>query len=212
MENIFQTFRNSLKHWYIPLIIGILLILLGFYVFTTPLETYLTLVLFFTASFIASGLMDIVFSIQNHKILKGWGWFLVSGILTLAMGFYLVAYPQIPIVILPFVVGFTLLFRSFLLLGHSFDLRDLQVLSWGNVALLSVGGIIFSTLLLSSPFFTAISLVTLTAMSFIFVGISSIMLSFNLKKVKDMPDKISPELKERINAIQKEAEQQLSKE
>lgn len=211
MENLFQSFRQSIKHWYIPLIIGILLILMGFYVFRTPLETYLTLALLFSVSFLVSSFMDIVFSIQNRKILKGWGWYLVSGILTLAMGIYLIIYPQISIVVLPSVVGFTLLFRSFILLGHSFDLRDLKILSWGNLALASVLGILFSIFLLSNPIFTGISLVTLTAMSFIFAGISSIMLSFSLKKVKDLPGKISAELKEKMNALQKEAEEQLSK-
>lgn len=212
MDNLFQSFKQSIKHWYIPLIIGILLALLGIYVFTIPLETYLTLALLFSVSFIVAGIMDIVFSIQNHKILKGWGWYLISGILTLAMGIYLVIYPGISVIILPFVVGFTLLFRSFLLLGYSFDLRDSKILSWGNVALLSVAGIIFSIMMLSSPFFTSISLVTLTAMTYIFVGVSSIFFSFELKKAKDMPRKISSELKEKMNALQKEVEQNLSKE
>jgi len=59
-------------------------------------------------------------------------------------------------------------------------------------------------LLLANPIFTGISLVTITALSFIFVGIASVVLAFNLKKLKDFPDKLTPELKSRINAIQDE--------
>lgn len=211
MENFFQHFRKTIKHWYIPLIIGVLLIILGIYVFTTPMETYMTLTIIFSVSFVASGLLDIIFSIQNNKILKGWGWYLVGGILSLAMGIYLVVYPAISMVVLPFVVGFTLLFRSFQLLGFAFDLKESKVLNWGNLAILSIVGVIFSFLLLSNPVFTGISIVALTALSFIFVGISSIVLSFNLKKMKNIPEKISPELKERIDAIQEELDEQMRK-
>jgi uncharacterized membrane protein HdeD (DUF308 family) len=169
-----------------------------------PLETYLTLSIFFSASYIVSGLMDIFFSIGNNKTLKGWGWYLVGGIFTLAIGIYLAIYPGISMVVLPFFVGFTMLFRSFQLLGFSFDMKDLKILNWGNAAITSVLGIILSLLLLANPIFTGISLVTITALSFIFVGIASVVLAFNLKKLKDFPDKLTPELKSRINAIQDE--------
>ena len=204
MTSLLHQISNSVKHWYLPLIIGVLFILFGIYIFTVPLETYLTLSIFFSASYIVSGLMDIFFSIGNNKTLKGWGWYLVGGIFTLAIGIYLAIYPGISMVVLPFFVGFTMLFRSFQLLGFSFDMKDLKILNWGNAAITSVLGIILSLLLLANPIFTGISLVTITALSFIFVGIASLVLAFNLKKLKDFPDKITPELKSRINAIQDE--------
>ena len=204
MTSLLHQISNSVKHWYLPLIIGVLFILFGIYIFTVPLETYLTLSIFFSASYIVSGLMDIFFSIGNNKTLKGWGWYLVGGIFTLAIGIYLAIYPSISIAVLPFFVGFTMLFRSFQLLGFSFDMKDLKILNWGNAAITSVLGIILSLLLLANPIFTGISLVTITALSFIFVGIASVVLAFNLKKLKDFPDKLTPELKSRINAIQDE--------
>lgn len=204
MTSLLHQFSNSVKHWYLPLIIGVLFILFGIYIFTVPLETYLTLSILFSVSYIVSGLMDIFFSIGNNKTLKGWGWYLVGGIFTLAIGIYLAIYPGISMVVLPFFVGFTMLFRSFQLLGFSFDMKDLKILNWGNAAITSVLGIILSLLLLANPIFTGISLVTITALSFIFVGIASVVLAFNLKKLKDFPDKLTPELKSRINAIQDE--------
>jgi uncharacterized membrane protein HdeD (DUF308 family) len=166
---------------------------------------------FFSISFIISGLLDIIFAIQNSKDLKSWGWYLVNGILTLALGIYLSVYPEISMSILPFVVGFTLLFRSFLLLGFAFDLKELKVVSWGDIALLSVLGILFSFLLIANPFFTGISLVSLTALSFLFAGITSIAFSFKLKKLKDIPNKISDDLKGRIESLHKELENHINK-
>ncbi len=201
MITLLKSIRNALKHWYISLIIGLLFIALGIYIFFVPLETYLTLSLVFCLSFVASGILDIYFSIENRKILSNWGWYFVGGLLSLAIGIYLFIYPNISINILPYIVGFTLLFRSFQLLGFSFELKELKLLNWGNLALTSVLGIIFSILLLASPSFTAISLVILTALAFIFVGISSITLSFNLKKIKDYPYKKNNELKTKLESL-----------
>jgi uncharacterized membrane protein HdeD (DUF308 family) len=211
MTNYFQAVRQTVKNWYILLIIGILLTIVGVYIFTVPIATYITLSVFFSVSFIISGLLDIIFAIQNSKDLKGWGWYLVNGILTLALGIYLSVYPEISMSILPFVVGFTLLFRSFLLLGYAFDLKELKVVSWGDIALLSVLGILFSFLLIANPFFTGISLVSLTSLSFLFAGITSIAFSFKLKKLKDIPNKISDDLKGRIESLHKELENQINK-
>ena len=160
------------------------------YVFMVFLETYVTLSVLFSISFIVIGLLDIFFSIRNRKILQGWGWYLVGGLLSLAGGIVLSIYPEISIVILPFVTGFTLLFLSFLLLGYSFEMKNLGILNWGNAAMLSVLGVIFSFMLIVSPLFSGISLVVLTGVSFIVIGISSIVLAFDLRKVKKIPEKI----------------------
>lgn len=170
----------------------------------------MTLALLFSISFIVSGLMDVVFSIKNHKTLSGWGWYLVNGIMTLAIGIYLVIHPEVSEATLPFVVGFTLLIRSFLTLGFSLDLKELRILSWGNIAVASIGGIIFSFLLLANPFFTSLSLVVLTGLSLIFVGVGYIALSRQLKKIKDTPKRISAALKDKLFSVQKEIQQQLS--
>lgn len=204
MASIFKTFQYSVKHWYLPLVLGIINLLFGLYIFTTPIETYVTLSFLFSISFVVSGILDTIFSIQNHKTLDGWGWYLTGGLLSLAMGIYLIIHPAITIAILPFVVGITALFRSFQLLGFAFDLKEDRNLSWGNIAIISVLGIVFSFLLLANPIFSGISIVVLTAMSFISIGIASIILALNLKKIKDYPSKISEELKNKIENIEKE--------
>jgi 4-nitrophenyl phosphatase len=53
-NSFFKTIRTSIKHWYIPLIIGILLILLGFYTISTPVAAFLTLAIQNGATFIGT--------------------------------------------------------------------------------------------------------------------------------------------------------------
>lgn len=207
MTTILQTITRSIKHWYIPLIVGIILIAAGIYIFIVPVETYLSLSVLFSISFIVIGLLDVFFSIRNRKLLQGWGWYLVGGLFSLVVGILLIVHPGISVLILPFMVGFTLLFLSFLLMGFSFEMKSVGILNWGNTAIISVLGVILALMLILNPVMSGISLVAITGISFIVTGIASIVLSFDLRKVKKIPEKLSADLKEKIAAIKKEIDE-----
>lgn len=211
MEYLLKSFTKTVKHWYFPLILGVLFIICGLYVFISPAETYLTLALLFALSFLVWGLSDVFFSIDNRKSLRSWGWYFVGGLVSLLMGFYLLIHPVVSMEVLPFVVGFMLLFRSFELLGFAFEVKEAGVLNWGNLAIASVLGIIVSFVLLAWPVFTGVWLVVLTGLAFIFTGIASIILSLNLKRLKAWGDKLSGDLKDRIKKLNSEIKEALGK-
>ena len=85
METI-TTFGRSTKHWYLPLLIGLFYVLVGVYVVTRPLAAYGALVILFSISFLVSGILKIWFSTANRNILKGWGWHLAGGLLSVLLG------------------------------------------------------------------------------------------------------------------------------
>ena len=211
MEYLLKSFTKTVKHWYFPLILGVLFIICGLYVFVSPAETYLTLALLFALSFLVWGLSDMFFSIDNRKSLRSWGWYFVGGLVSLLMGFYLLIHPVVSMEVLPFVVGFMLLFRSFELLGFAFEVKEAGVLNWGNLAIASVLGIIVSFVLLAWPVFTGVWLVVLTGVAFILTGIASIILSLNLKRLKAWGDKLSGDLKDRIEKLNSEIKEALGK-
>jgi uncharacterized membrane protein HdeD (DUF308 family) len=204
MATFLKTIRNTVKHWYIPAFVGILFIVIGGYLLTVPEATYFSLVVLFSLSFLFSGILEILFSIQNREELEGWGWYLAGGIFSFLIGVLLISRPDIAATTLPFFVGFGLLFRSFQGLGVAFELKNYGVLKWGNLAILSVLGILFSFLLIDNPIFTGISLVMMTSFSFIFVGIYALVLSFQLKKLKTFPKKLKKELKDKIEDLKEE--------
>jgi uncharacterized membrane protein HdeD (DUF308 family) len=196
-----QTIVASIKHWYIPLIIGVVLILSGILVFSTPAESYLTLSVMFSLSFLLAGILQIVFSLANSKELSSWGWYLAGGILYMLIGILLLSRPEISIVTLPFLVGFFVLYHSVNALGGAYDLKNLGVQNWGALAIIAVLGIIFSFILIWNPAFAGLSLVFWTGMSFISAGVAAIYISLQLKKIKNLPAKISDELHKRINPV-----------
>ena len=78
-------------------------------------------------------------------------------------------------------------------------MKDSAILNWGSLSIMSILGIILSFLLIVNPILSGISLVGLTAFSFIFVGVASAILAFNLKKVKIEPIKDEYQYLAKIN-------------
>lgn len=205
MQNsFFKTIRNSVKHWYIPLIIGILLILLGFYTITTPLTSFLALTLLFSWSFIITGLLEIIFAIQNKDEIEGWGWYLTGGILYTLFGILLLSNPAVSAMTLTFVVGFYIMFRSIQLMAFSFDLKNYGSKNWGWILIWAILGVIFSFILLWNPAFAGLSLVIWTGMAIISIGFSACFLAFQLKGIKNKTSQMSEEWKKRYQELKDE--------
>lgn len=204
MATFFKTVRKTVKHWYIPGIIGLIFVLFGIYIMATPLESYAALAFLFSLSFLFSGILAIWFSIDNRSELEGWGWHLAGGIFLFLIGIMLIAQPEMAAITLSLFVGFTLLFHSIQGLGFAFDLKNYGISRWGYLALASVLGILFSIILIFNPVFTGLSLVVMTSLAFIFSGIGSIILSYHLMKLKNTPRRIRKELLEKIEDLKEE--------
>lgn len=182
-NSILKDIRDSVKHWYLPVIIGIILLLTGIWTFRSPAESYLALAMIFSISFIFSGLLEIFFAISNRDTLRNWGWTLVFGIATLVVGLILVRNPLISLATLPFYVGFMILFRSVGAIGYSMDLKEHGELEWGTFMVLGVLGIIFSSIMLWNPVFGGLNIVIWTGIIFVTSGIFNIYLGFRMKRI-----------------------------
>lgn len=184
MNNILENIRYDVKNWWWFLISGILFIVAGFVIYAKPAEGYLSLSIFFSLVMIGSGFSQIFFSTSNSNTLKGWGWILASGILDVALGTFLFAYPVLTMVTLPYFVGFWLIIRSFYLMGASFDLKNMKIGGWGW---LLFGGILLLAsgfLVLYYPAAGVISIIAVSGSAFIIGGVMNLFLAFQLKNLK----------------------------
>ena len=144
MENLKSTLkeiRTDNKNWWVLLLLGIIFIGMGAFVFANPLESYVTLAVFFAASMLVSGIFQFWFAIANKDEISGWGWQLALGIIEFFIGIILIFNMGLTIAILPFYVGFWLLFRSFALIGFSFELKSYKIMDtielFRNITILS---------------------------------------------------------------------------
>ncbi|WP_407534265.1 HdeD family acid-resistance protein [Elizabethkingia miricola] len=174
------TIRGSLKDWYFPAIAGILSLIMGVFLFIIPQENYAQYILFYGIVFIIAGLLRLVFSFQNRRIINGWGWYLIYGMLILDLGIYLTVYVGKSAVL---IIGLTALLRSITMLGTAIDLKRHEHYHWGRIATWSVAGIIFSVLLILNPASAGIPINFVMTLYFISIGFAAILLSGEYRKV-----------------------------
>ena len=199
-----SSIKNSIKHWYIPLLVGLLFVIVSIVVFTSPVTSLLTLSILFALSFLFGGLSEVVFSIVNRDQLDNWGWSLAFGILTFIIGGSLLMHPGLSISVLAFYIGFLLLFRSISSISFAIDVKRYGSKSWVGLLIFGILGAIVSFILIWNPLFVGMSVVVLVALSFLFAGIFSIFLAFQLRKLHKSSKQISAKLKERYDHLMEE--------
>ena len=183
MKNeLLGSLKQAVRYWWVSLLVGILAIGLGIWCISAPWATIIALSFVFAISFIASGLMEIIYAVSNRDAITGWGWTLASGIIDLMFGIIILALPpEIITLILSYFIGFWIMFRSIWGIGSAADLQRMNIKGWGWLMALAIFGVIMSLVFILSPTFTAGFIVALVSISFASYGIFRIYLAFKLK-------------------------------
>jgi uncharacterized membrane protein HdeD (DUF308 family) len=177
--------RNMINHWWLILLSGVLLIGLGIWVIVLPAQSYLTLSLTFSFIILAAGVFEIIFSISNLGSLKWWGWTFTGGVADLIIGVYLLSYPGITMVILPFVVGLWMLFRGIIAIGHAIEIRAYGFHDWIWLLFAGIMIILLAEMIFATPVLGIINVIVWTGLAFIFGGLFRIYLSIKLRELKN---------------------------
>ena len=186
-----EQIKSAVKYWWVPLLVGILFIVSGIYTLMTPTETFLVLTVFFSVSFLVSGIFEVFFALSVRDSLEGWGWLLVYGLINLVVGMILINNPEISVATLPIYIGLLVMFRAITAIGSSMDLKRNGVSDWSYLLILGILGIIFSFILIRNPGFAGLSLGVWVAIALITIGIAAAFFSFRLKDLHTTAKKIS---------------------
>jgi uncharacterized membrane protein HdeD (DUF308 family) len=180
----FKLIKDTIKHWYLLLALGIIFIIVGAWAIITPAAAYISLAILFSITFFVTGVLEIIFSIIYKNKFDSWGWILVSGILDFIIGMILILNPKISIITLPLLVGFVVLYRSMMAISWSIELKKYGVSNWGWLLFIGILGVIFSFFLLLNPLFAGLTVAVLTGIALITIGVFHIHFSIDLKKLK----------------------------
>ena len=202
--SLIKSLKKTIKHWYIPLLVGMFFIIVSVVSFAWPESSLLALSLLFAFSFLFGGLSEIVFSLANRVQLDNWGWSLAFGIVTSIVGILLLLNPALSITTLAFYIGFVVLFRSISTIGFAMDIKKYGSKNWGALLVLGIIGTIVAFILIWNPIFAGLSVVILIALSFLFAGLFNIFLSLQLRKLHKSSKKISAKLVEKYEDLMKE--------
>lgn len=202
--SILRSVRNAIKHWYIPLLVGIFFVIAGIITISSPTTSLIALSVLFAISFLFGGISEIIFSLSNRHQMYNWGWSLTFGIITLLLGILLLTRPELSITVLIFYIGFTILFRSIASISFSIDMKRYGSQSWSGLLILGILGGIFSFILLLNPGLAGVTIVWFVALSFFFSGMFNVIFSLQLRKVQRRSKKISKELQNRYQQLEED--------
>jgi uncharacterized membrane protein HdeD (DUF308 family) len=176
---------NSSSLWSLILFRGILLLLMGIFFISYPMETLLVMVTYMGFYWIFDGVITIVKSFRGRKQNPTWRWGLFAGLVGFIAGLVVVSQPLISTILassfLVWILAIGAIIYGITELVTGIRLRKEIKGEWSMIG----GGIlsiIFGIILLSSPFLTAVTIVAVTGWIALVGGITMIFTSFQVKK------------------------------
>ncbi len=172
--------------WWLVLLRGILILLMGIFLISRPLPTLMVLVMFLGFYWFFDGILTIVEAIRGRKSHKDWGWGMFVGIITVLAGIVIFIQPFVSTVIgatfLIYLIAFMVLASGIGSIITGIRLRKTIKNEWSMIlgGLLSV---IFAVLLLANPLVSAMTLVWLIGVFALVGGIVLIIISFRIRKL-----------------------------
>lgn len=144
---------------------GLLMILCGFYALLHPGVALMTLALYLG---IAATCTGIVYIMTFPKIRSYWA--LATGILNVLIGVLLIGNLGITTAILPFIFGFWVTVVGFGQMMLGFQLKDLDITTWGWRVTSGLLGVVLGTIMLINPVLSAVTMATLLGVALLFYG------------------------------------------
>lgn len=166
--------------WWLFLIRGICAIIFGILALIWPGITLLTLVIFFGAYAIVSGVFSLFGALRHGA--QGRVWMILSGILGIAAGIIAFAWPGITTIALLYVIAFWAIFAGIAEIIAGIKLRNEIENEW----MLIIGGVlsvIFGLLLVIWPRSGALALTWLIGIFAIIYGVTTVVLAFRVKNL-----------------------------
>jgi uncharacterized membrane protein HdeD (DUF308 family) len=171
--------RVKLPPWWLVLIEGILLILIGIFFFVSPYRTLVTAIWVLGLYWLIRGILDLVSLIWDRSM---WGWKIFAGILGIVAGWILLQQPLAGTLVLSVTLIWLVAFIG-LFIGISSLIRGFQGAGWGTI-ILGVIEIVLSIILLMNAGGAASWLPWVLGALAILGGILTLVAAFGLRNVE----------------------------
>lgn len=173
--------------WWLLLLQGIALVIIGILLWLETGVTLFTLVLFTGIYWLIGGIFDLVRVFTDHT---GWGWRLVTAVIGVVAGIVVIRHPVWAAVLVPTLLAW-LLGAFGVVIGLVTLYRAVTGAGWG-AGILGAISLVLGVLLLLNPFFSALVLVYAAATWAIIGGIVSIVWAFRLRSLEQRGPETPP--------------------
>src|SRR2546430_5831511 len=174
------------RHWWVPVIRGIVAIVFGVIAFTHPVMAAATLVLFFGAWALVDGVFRVAGAIGHRGSDPDWGFNLIIGILGIIIGFLTFHAPGITALALVIYIAAWALMIGATEIAVAIKLRREIKGEWFLI-LMGLASIVFAILLLWNPIAGAAAVIWLIAWYAVVLGILGIFFGFRLRSLAALP-------------------------
>jgi len=172
--------------WWVVLLRGIVVLLMGILLVSRPLPTIVVLVYLLGFYWFFDGIFTLIGSIRGRKSHKDWSWGVFVGIISALAGVIVFTQPYISAVIgvtfMIYVVAIMVFVSGMWGIITGIRLRKQIPNEWSMI----MGGVIsalFAILLMSNPLMSAMTLVWLMGVIALVGGIVLIVISFRIRKL-----------------------------
>ncbi len=178
--------RFCFEFWWIVLLRGIALTVLGGLLIAKPGITVIVLVQFLGAYFLVDGVFSVFHSIKGRKYMQGWGWGIFMGALEILTGIIVFTNPLVSAIVTASVLVYSVAFMA-ILFGVLGIVTGIQVRKEikGEWAMIAGGvlAIIFSVILIMNPMASmSVYLIVMGVMA-LMGGLIQIFASFQIRKI-----------------------------
>jgi uncharacterized membrane protein HdeD (DUF308 family) len=136
--------------WWALVIRGLAAIAFGVLTFVAPASSLRALVVLWGAYAIVDGIFSLVLSIRGARVVRGWGWLLVQGIVSIAAGVVTFVWPGITALVLLGVIAFWAVAMGIAEIATAIRLRRYLHGEWMMI-LSGTLSVVFGVLLVVNP-------------------------------------------------------------
>ena len=169
--------------WWMPLMRGILLVVVGILMFTQPGTTLLSLLWFMGIYWIVDGVFSLIEGVRGHPE-KSRIWMFIRGIVSILAGIFILGNPLVAGLIsgsfLTYLIGFTVIISGLMMIfaGREKDgARQWSV--WGLI--MGILYVLFGLFVITHPLVTLASLVWIFSIWAIVAGVVAVVMAFRLR-------------------------------
>lgn len=187
MEKVENTIYGALipenKKWWTYLLMGVLFILIGLWIFMTPTASFLSLSLFFSLAIIVVGIFELVFSIKIVREAKNWVGFFARGSFDIIIGTILLFNPFFTTNLLPYLLAVWIIYRSIRVILFANRLKLYGIKKWYRNLAFGIGSLIFGILIMIYPVLGGHSIAYMVAVAFLSLGVFNFSKATQLNKI-----------------------------
>jgi uncharacterized membrane protein HdeD (DUF308 family) len=177
-----EKFMMKINEWWIPTLVGIILIFMGLFFMLQPKETFMVLTAVFGWLIFTIGGFNTVFALRNRNYFEGWYIYLIIGLLEAVLGAIMLFQPELSATSIIMFAGFWLTFIAIARISLAFWLKKAEISNWWLSLLSGIIMLFFSILILINPVIGMFSIVYLISIPIIMAGLLSLLFGLQLKQ------------------------------